>query len=139
MFNSQNTEVNDLLSYGRAQITNVKHLAITVQYMDFIVKVNVPGTNVGSGVTVTDLMINQAIKLAVNENPVLKDFLIAQDGPSGTLIVMSKVDGRSTETDFTDQLGRCRRRGSCWIRSRVWLDQQRGIACSWLQPRWLAS
>jgi hypothetical protein len=73
--------------------------------MDFIVKVNVPGTNVGNGVTVTDLMINQAIKLAVNENPVLKDFLIAQDGPSGTLIVMSKVDGESLKTDFTVSLG----------------------------------
>jgi hypothetical protein len=105
VFNQQNTEVNNLLSMGRGSVANAKDLAITVQYMDIIVKYDVPGTKVGNGTTVTDLMINQAIKLAVNTDPVLSAFLVARDGPSGTLLVLSKVDGFSAVTDFSLTLG----------------------------------
>lgn len=40
----------------------------------------------------TQLDINQAIKKAINEDPVLSKLLVAQDGPGASLFVQSKVD-----------------------------------------------
>lgn len=40
-----------------------------------------------------DLAINQAIKAAINSDPVLNKLLIATDGPANTLVVTSLIDG----------------------------------------------
>lgn len=41
----------------------------------------------------TDLQINQAIKKAINSDPVLSKLLKATDGPANTLVVTSLIDG----------------------------------------------
>ena len=41
----------------------------------------------------TDLSINQAIKLAINENATLNKLLVAEDGPANTLVITSLIDG----------------------------------------------
>ncbi len=57
--------------------------------------VGVAGNVTGSltGVTVNDLTINEAIKDAINNDPVLNKLLIAEDGPGRTLTVRSLIDG----------------------------------------------
>lgn len=44
----------------------------------------------------SDLAINQAIKLAINSNDVLKKLLVVTDGPANTLVVTSLIDGDMT-------------------------------------------
>lgn len=43
-----------------------------------------------------DLAINQAIKRAINSDPVLNKLLLATDGPANTLVVTSLIDGDMT-------------------------------------------
>ncbi len=49
------------------------------------------------------LHINQAIKLAINSDAVLNKLLIAEDGPSNTLVIRSLIDGtfRSEDLNIT--------------------------------------
>lgn len=47
-----------------------------------------------AAVRTTDLHINQAIKTAINDDPVLGKLLQAYDGPSNSLIVVSLIDGQ---------------------------------------------
>jgi hypothetical protein len=112
VFNAQSEkgdapEVNDLLSFGRASITNAVNVSLFVHYQDLLVQVEV-GDSWGSvnGVTISDLTINQAIKDAINNHPALSAFLEAKDGPSGTLLVLSKVDGKHKPSDLGITLGR---------------------------------
>jgi hypothetical protein len=49
----------------------------------------------------SDLQINQAIKNAINNDPVLSKLLSANDGPSNTLVVSSLIDGVLTTADLT--------------------------------------
>lgn len=49
----------------------------------------------------TQLDINQAIKKAINDDAVLSKLLVAQDGPAGSLAVLSKVDGVHTDAALT--------------------------------------
>jgi hypothetical protein len=53
-------------------------------------KVAIPETADG---LITDLQINQAIKKAINSDPVLSKLLEAVDGPANTLVVRSLIDG----------------------------------------------
>jgi hypothetical protein len=46
---------------------------------------------------VTDLNINQAIKLAINNDPVLSKLLVAKDGPANTLVVEALSDGHHVD------------------------------------------
>jgi hypothetical protein len=46
---------------------------------------------------VTDLEINQAIKKAINTDPVLSKLLEAVDGPANTLVVRSLIDGKALD------------------------------------------
>jgi hypothetical protein len=55
--------------------------------------VAVPATDPG-GFRITDLNINQAIKKAINDDPVLNKLLVAKDGPANTLVVTALSDGR---------------------------------------------
>lgn len=48
----------------------------------------------------TDLEINQAIKKAINEDAVLKNLLVAKDGPANSLVVESLIDGIMTPGDL---------------------------------------
>ncbi|MDR0775608.1 MAG: DUF4214 domain-containing protein [Azonexus sp.] len=61
--------------------------------------VDVPTTAAGS-YTVTDLQINQAIKKAINGDPVLGKLLAATDGPANTLVVTSLTDGLHVSVDL---------------------------------------
>jgi len=44
--------------------------------------------------------VNQAIKAAINNDPVLNKLLTATDGPANTLIITSKIDGTFVATDI---------------------------------------
>ncbi|MET1115330.1 MAG: hypothetical protein ABWY08_10275, partial [Comamonas sp.] len=48
---------------------------------------------------VTDLSINQAIKLAINNDAVLSKLLLAEDGPANTLVVTALIDGSRVTAD----------------------------------------
>lgn len=63
----------------------------------FEVTVNIP---TGTNFAVNQFYVNQAIKAAINDNAVLKNLLIAEDGPSNTLLISSKVDGEVAATDL---------------------------------------
>ncbi|PEQ12080.1 hypothetical protein B2G71_13115 [Novosphingobium sp. PC22D] len=109
VFNAVNTDVNDLLSQGVAQISGIAKVGLTVTFQDIEVSVSVGATggNASTGYTINDLSINQAIKDAINSpllpngepNP-LYDVLVAEDGPGRTLIVSSLIDGEMVETDL---------------------------------------
>lgn len=49
----------------------------------------------------SDLDINQAIKKAINSDPVLSKLLVATDGPANTLVVTSLIDGERND-DVSD-------------------------------------
>ncbi|MCB2061990.1 MAG: hypothetical protein KDE25_00755, partial [Novosphingobium sp.] len=111
VFNAQTykspAQVNDLLTFGHAQISNAVNVSIFIHYQDLIVQWEVGDswTSV-NGVTIDDLTINQAIKDAINNHEALSSFLVAKDGPGRTLIVESKVDGEHSVTDFGFVIGR---------------------------------
>lgn len=54
----------------------------------------------GTGYKTTDLELNQAIKKAINTDPVLSKLLVAEDGPANTLVVKSLIDGVMTNADL---------------------------------------
>lgn len=54
----------------------------------------------GANYTVTQLHINQAIKTAINTDPVLKTLLKAEDGPASTLLISSLIDGAFNANDL---------------------------------------
>ena len=61
------------------------------------VKVTIDSTNYKT----SDLQINQAIKLAINSDPVLSKLLRATDGPANTLVVTSLTDGVQAVTNLS--------------------------------------
>jgi hypothetical protein len=61
------------------------------------VKVNIESTNYKT----SDLQINQAIKQAINSDPVLSKLLKATDGPANTLVVTSLTDGVQAATNLS--------------------------------------
>ncbi|MCL2345772.1 MAG: DUF4214 domain-containing protein [Desulfobulbus sp.] len=60
--------------------------------------ISVPTTTANSYI-VNDLQINQAIKAAINGDPVLSKLLVATDGPSNILVVTSLTDGRHVDVN----------------------------------------
>jgi hypothetical protein len=60
-------------------------------------KVTIDSTNYKT----SDLQINQAIKLAINSDPVLSKLLRATDGPANTLVVTSLTDGVQAVTNLS--------------------------------------
>lgn len=85
-------------------IPKVGNLDLTVSYRGINVTVEVGTTHSTTGGAVTDLVINQAIKKAINENVYLKNLLSANDGPGRTLIVTSKTDGVFSDADLSVSL-----------------------------------
>ena len=63
----------------------------------FEVVVDVP---TGDNYAVTQFHVNQAIKNAINSDPVLNKLLLAQDGPGTSLIITSVVDGTVVAGDL---------------------------------------
>ena len=61
--------------------------------------VDVP-TSGNNRFNVTDLNINQAIKAAINNDPVLSKLLVAEDGPANTLVVRALSDGTHVVDDL---------------------------------------
>lgn len=66
---------------------------LTVTFKGLTKTVEVPNT----GYKTSDLQVNQAIKDAVNNDPVLSKLIVATDGPANTLVVTSLIDGALAE------------------------------------------
>lgn len=83
--------INDLRSglNDSYSLFNTK-LSVTFLGIPNTVVVNLANT---ASYKATDLEINQAIKMAINTDPVLSKLLVAQDGPANTLVVKALVDG----------------------------------------------
>ncbi len=47
-----------------------------------------------------DLAVNQAVKAAINADPVLSKLLLAQDGPGYSLVVKALIDGALADTNW---------------------------------------
>ena len=65
-------------------------------YISSVVQVPTASSN---RYAVSDLNINQAIKKAINDDPVLSKLLSATDGPSNTLVVTALSDGRHIDVN----------------------------------------
>ena len=103
--NDLNNDANDLLSRpAAATATKIANLSLNVSFKGFEAKAFVGGSNNSlTGVSVNDLTINQAIKAAINLDPVLNKLLIAEDGPGRTLVITSLIDGRQQDGNaFSD-------------------------------------
>lgn len=84
----------------KSDLTNDTHqlyrAKVTVTFFGLTASVDLP-----TGVyTPTDLHINQAIKKAINEDPVLRKLLVAEDGPLYSLMVKSLIDGVMVDADL---------------------------------------
>ncbi|MDH4396065.1 MAG: DUF4214 domain-containing protein [Limnobacter sp.] len=75
----------------------VKSLNINLSFKGIEKSVVVADTNF----VTNDLQINQAIKNAINTDAVLSKLLVAEDGPTGTLIISSLIDGVRTLDELT--------------------------------------
>lgn len=73
---------------------------LTVTFRGYEVTVDLPSNNG----RVTDLHVNQAIKNAINNDPIVSKLAVALDGPANTLIVESLIDGEFTTSDLTVSL-----------------------------------
>ena len=74
-------------------IEDVAETTVEVNFLGVTAEAIVGDTNQPGGGTVTDLVINQAIKDAINNDEYLSDLLVAEDGPSGALVVTALTDG----------------------------------------------
>ena len=73
---------------------------VTVEFLGLSSEaITIAGTTANKYVT-NNLLINQAIKEAINSDPVLSKLLVAQDGPANTLIVTSLIDGVRVDADL---------------------------------------
>lgn len=84
-----------------ASANNVANLNLTVSFRGINVTVKVGDTHSNNGGTVNDLVINQAIKNAINNDVYLSKLLNAQDGPGRTLVVTAKTDGVFSDADIS--------------------------------------
>ncbi|MCP5289722.1 MAG: hypothetical protein H6931_11480 [Burkholderiaceae bacterium] len=86
LINGTNTNFNDP---GTPGIDSLFRATITVTYRGLTSTAELPA-NVYRP---TALYVNQAMKAAINNDPVLSKLLVAQDGPGYTLVVKSLIDG----------------------------------------------
>lgn len=103
--NAVNDDPNNLLSQAAvAAAPKIANLSLNVSFKGYDAKVNVGASNNSTtGVNVTDLTINQAIKDAINNNEVLNKLLVAKDGPGRTLVITSLIDGNQSDlNDIND-------------------------------------
>lgn len=81
VYNLQSSTIDTRGSWG---------VTATVNYRGLTAKVAVADT---TDYKLNDLEINQAIKKAINEDATLSKLLVAEDGPAGTLVIKSLIDG----------------------------------------------
>jgi len=84
----------------RSDVTDsirVKNLNLNLVFKGIEKTVVVADTNF----VTNDLQINQAIKNAINTDAVLSKLLVAEDGPTGVLIITSLIDGARTLGELT--------------------------------------
>lgn len=100
VMNAQNNALNDLLSNsttanaasntGAAQQVNLFKATVQVKFEGFESKfIQVDSTNYRTSTQ----QVNQAIKKAINEDPVLNKLLVAIEFPGNVLVVESLIDG----------------------------------------------
>ncbi len=89
VFDLQSSTIDTRGSYG---------VSATVNYRGLTAKVAVADT---TDYKLNDLEINQAIKKAINEDATLSKLLVAEDGPAGTLVIKSLIDGVYDAADLT--------------------------------------
>ncbi len=75
------SDANNSYNYFKAKLT--------VTFKGLTATVEVPNT----GYKTSDLQVNQAIKEAINKDPVLSKLIAATDGPANSLVVTSLIDG----------------------------------------------
>ena len=123
------SSLTDLLSQPpAATATKIANLFVNVSFKGYDSKAAPVGGSNGSlaGVSVTDLTINQAIKFAINTDPVLNKLLIAEDGPGRTLVITSLIDGVQQDANlFSDVVVSL---------SSTPLSTQQAVAASALSP-----
>lgn len=81
--------------------SDVANLTLNVEFKGFTATATIAGA---TGVSVSDLTINQAIKDAINNDPVLNKLLVAEDGPGRTLVVRDLIDGVQADSDVVVSL-----------------------------------
>lgn len=87
LINGTNTNFDDPLTLAATE--SLFRATITVTYRGLTSTAELPA-NVFRP---TALHVNQAMKAAINNDPVLSKLLVAQDGPGYTLVVKSLIDG----------------------------------------------
>ena len=98
-------DIDNLVSAAAATSTSrVANLQLRVSYLGLDAQVNVGDTFTQTGQVVTDLVINQAIKDAINNDTYLSKLLVAEDGPARTLVIRSLTDGTFTDGDINVSL-----------------------------------
>ena len=93
VFNVVDEELDDLEAGPRLENPGVAETTVTVNFLGVTAEALVGNTDLPDGGTLTDLAINQAIKDAINNDEYLSDLLVAEDGPSGALVVSALTDG----------------------------------------------
>ena len=86
-------------------VIRVANAELTVTFAGYSVDVTIPGTNGPTGNVVTDLLINNAIKSAINNDTYLSNVLKAYDGTGRTLIVESMIDGVYSDSSLSVSIG----------------------------------
>lgn len=99
--NAENDERNfaDLKSDANNSY-NLFSSTVSVTFKGIVATANVPNT----GYKTSDLQVNQGIKDAINNNPVLSKLLAATDGPGNTLVITSLIDGQLTLDNLAIEL-----------------------------------
>lgn len=75
---------------------NFFNTKVTVTFKGITATADVPNTSYRS----SDLQVNQGIKNAINNDPVLSKLLSANDGPGNTLIISSLIDGVMSDANL---------------------------------------
>ena len=105
VLNAQNApgdkDIDDLLSNEpSAVILDASDTTVTITYLGYEASLVVANTDTVGGGVLNDYAIRQTIKGIINNDEHLSDILIAQDGPAGTLIVNSLIDGVRSVSDL---------------------------------------
>lgn len=82
---------------GDSATGGISDTGVTAYTNGLEVTVDIP---TGENYAVTQYHINQAIKNAINNDPVLNKLLKAYDGPTTSLVIESLVDGANVATDL---------------------------------------
>ncbi len=95
-----NTPIHTEITNLQSDANNKYYLfdaTLTVQFRHLTATVAIPN-GAAPSYQVSDLQINQAIKKAINSDPVLSKLLVANDGPANTLVVSALIDGDQTDS-----------------------------------------